>query len=791
MNGSEMKQTITPGKHQKVLVIDDDPLICKFMEQIISAAGHEVRTVQDGLSALDVIHSYQPQTIFLDIVLPDIDGKRLSKIIRDRGDVKSAYIAILSGVLVEESLDMAQLGADALVAKGPLSQMAAHVEQVLVDPKGVRERCFSGEILGADTIHPRKMTAELLSSNRHFGLVLQSMSQGIVELNSDNRILFINKAAASFFDKPADLLVGSPFIALFSENECLRVTKLLASHDSERFVIPDSDPLTLHHRLFAMESLPYTSERGPLTLIMTDVTRIRREFHAQKETEDRLRRIIDRFSDAIILADVEGMVRMVNPSAEKLFGRTKDEFIGFNFGFPLMAGETSELEIIGKDGTLKIGEMRAVEIQWGNQEMCLAAIRDITVRKKMEEDLRIANEKILEQQEKLIEEERLKVLLQMSGATAHELNQPLSVLLGNIDLIRNAAEKPEERALCVSEIEKAGKRIANTIKKIQNIRNYETKPYGSTGRIVNIQQNLHVLSIEDSDDDYARIQSVLEDIDGIQLSRAATLEKGIKLVDEISPDLVLLDYLLPGADGFDFIRALKAKDKEIPLVILTDQGNEMVATRLIQEGADDYLAKSRFDRESIATCFRNVMEKRKLKREIRSAQRKISEMATVDELTGLYNRRYFMEALDRELARAERHEKELSLCMIDIDFFKKVNDKLGHTAGDIVLANMGEVIREWSRQTDIPCRYGGEEFAVILPETELDGAKVACERLRHTVAESGLQWRTGAIGVTVSIGITENRIGVRDSLRKLIDRADEGLYRAKEAGRNRIKIRRP
>jgi two-component system cell cycle response regulator len=181
------------------------------------------------------------------------------------------------------------------------------------------------------------------------------------------------------------------------------------------------------------------------------------------------------------------------------------------------------------------------------------------------------------------------------------------------------------------------------------------------------------------------------------------------------------------------------------------------------------------------------MEIEKLKRELRKAHRKISEMATLDELTGLYNRRYFMEALERERARAERHGKDLSLCMMDLDLFRRVNDKLGHTAGDLVLADMGRIIREWSRQTDLPCRYGGEEFAVILPETALEGAKVVCERLRRMVAENQVQWRTGPIQITISIGVTQNRTGVKDSNRKLIDRADEALNRAKEAGRNRVK----
>ncbi|MBT3257387.1 MAG: diguanylate cyclase [Deltaproteobacteria bacterium] len=305
--------------------------------------------------------------------------------------------------------------------------------------------------------------------------------------------------------------------------------------------------------------------------------------------------------------------------------------------------------------------------------------------------------------------------------------------------------------------------------------------------ILNIEQKLHILSIEDSDEDFSDIQSVLDNIDGIQLSRAETLKDGLRLVDEISPDLVLLDYLLPGGDGFDFLKALKADKKDIPFVILTGQGDEMVASRLIQEGAGDYLTKACFDRETIIRCFRNVMEREKLKRELRTARRKTSEMATLDELTGLYNRRYFMEALERERARAERHGKDLSLCMMDLDLFRRVNDKLGHTAGDLVLADMGRIIREWSRQTDLPCRYGGEEFAVILPETALEGAKVVCERLRRMVAENQVQWRTGPIQITISIGVTQNRTGVKDSNRKLIDRADEALNRAKEAGRNRVK----
>ena len=292
-------------------------------------------------------------------------------------------------------------------------------------------------------------------------------------------------------------------------------------------------------------------------------------------------------------------------------------------------------------------------------------------------------------------------------------------------------------------------------------------------RIVNVDQEMHVLCIEGSDEDFETIQSVLNGLDGIRLSRAENMTRGQSLLQQEPPDLVLLDYLLPDGDGFDFLRAMSEEHAEIPVVVLTGQGDEMVASRLIQEGACDYLSKTRFDRENISRCIRNVMEKANLKREIRMAGKKISEAAMHDELTGLFNRRYFMEALERERARAERHGADLALCMIDMDFFKRINEAWGQRAGDRVLADMGRIIKEWARQTDVTCRYGGEAFAVILLETSLEGGRVACERLRRKVEETRTPWRTGPIRFTISIGVSRDSPGgAGGSVRQLIDRAD-------------------
>ena len=785
MNGAVAKLHPVSPKRQKVLVIDDDLVICKFMERIISDAGHEVRTVRDGLSALDVLHFYRPHIIFLDLVLPDVDGRTLCRMIREKNELKCIYIAIFSGILLEENLDISQLGADALVAKGPISQMDESVRQVLIDPEGVRERCRSGEIVGTENIHPRKMTTELLSSNQRFNLVLDNMGQGILELSSDGRILFVNKAAASFFKKADVELLATTFTSLIDQKDRHRVAELI-KHQGEIFSIPVNAPLALHDRLFSMEILPYTSKKGHISLIMTDVTRINRESDSLKTEEERLRRIINHLSDAVILANAQGFVQLVNPAAEKLFGRKMDAFIGSSFGFPMLTDEPSELDIINTDGTLKVGEMRSVEIYWKGEKACLAAIRDITARKQMEEDLKNANEKILAQQERIIEEERLKVLLQMAGATAHEINQPLSVLLGNVELLEMDSDDPEAFAESLREIKMAGKRIADIGKKVQNIHYYDSKPYDTGATIVNIDQDIQILSIEDSDGYFETIKTVFEGMDHVSLIGTKTIEGALTVLIDDEIDLILLDYALPDGNGFDFLEKARKEGIETPVVILTGKGGEMIASRLIREGASDYLTKTAFDRETISRIIWHVLEKTRLKREVGLAQVKLAQMATRDVLTGLHNRRYFFEALEREKARAERYGTDLVVCMIDLDHFKRINDSHGHPAGDAVLSGIGKLIRQWARETDLPGRYGGEEFAVVLPETNPEGGLIACERLRRMVAEHRFEHENLRLNVTISIGMAHCNKTAQQTVFDLMNKADEALYRAKNKGRNRV-----
>jgi two-component system cell cycle response regulator len=404
--------------------------------------------------------------------------------------------------------------------------------------------------------------------------------------------------------------------------------------------------------------------------------------------------------------------------------------------------------------------------------------------KKTVEELRKANLKILEQQKSVIEEERLKVLLQMSGATAHELNQPLTILLGNIELMKMRVDNPEKY---IDTIEKAGQRMSDIIKKTLAIRHYETRQSPGQSSIIDLDQKMNILSVEDSDEDFEMIKGCFRDQEKIRLSKAHDIDETMRKVDQGQYDLILLDYILPDGNGLDFLKRMNDKGIEIPVIVITARGDQLIASQVIQEGAYDYLPKEMVSRESLSRSITNTTEKARLKREIHRAQEKLSEMSIRDELTGLYNHRYFKEVLEREVARAKRYKTDLVLCMMDLDHFKRINDQYGHPAGDRILSDIGRMLKESIRESDLLCRYGGEEFAIILPNTRAEDAQTVCERFRAMVAGYHFEYDSLPFQITVSVGIASYSSSTDQSPMELVKWADKGLYQAKEEGRNRVR----
>jgi len=185
----------------------------------------------------------------------------------------------------------------------------------------------------------------------------------------------------------------------------------------------------------------------------------------------------------------------------------------------------------------------------------------------------------------------------------------------------------------------------------------------------------------------------------------------------------------------------------------------------------------------------------RLLQKINEAQQKLMALASVDDLTQLYNRRYFFERFNQEVERAMRYQRPLSCIILDIDFFKQVNDSYGHLAGDQVLIDIASILKNNCRQSDLAGRYGGEELIILLPETEASGAMIIAERIREMIEEhQTLDGKGVVIAVTVSMGIaslTGSELKNLDKRERIVQYADDALLLAKKKGRNRIELYRP
>lgn len=259
-------------------------------------------------------------------------------------------------------------------------------------------------------------------------------------------------------------------------------------------------------------------------------------------------------------------------------------------------------------------------------------------------------------------------------------------------------------------------------------------------------------------------------------------EQALALAHSQGPDLILLDVTMPGRDGFDVCQALKQNPATatIPIIFVTGRIDPEDETRGLEIGAVDYVSKP-ITPAILRARVRNHLE-------LKQTRDHLARLASRDGLTGLFNRRHFDSSLDQECQRAGRGTTPLSLLMIDVDYFKRYNDTMGHQAGDDALRRVAaEVLRPLHRATDLAARYGGEEFAVILPATGPEDARALAERILSAVRDAAVPHPTSPFGhLTLSIGLTSVPGGTPLHPEDLIARADENLYHAKDQGRNQV-----
>ena len=253
------------------------------------------------------------------------------------------------------------------------------------------------------------------------------------------------------------------------------------------------------------------------------------------------------------------------------------------------------------------------------------------------------------------------------------------------------------------------------------------------------------------------------------------------------PDVVVTDWEMPKMDGITLCRVLKSIEdlRFTHVIILSSRGETSAKVMGLDTGADDYLVKP-VDPNELRARVRAGLRLQQALAELAARNELLAKLALTDPLTGLPNRRAFEESLAREVALAIRHVRPLSLLLLDLDHFKRVNDTLGHPTGDEVLSSLGLLLARQGRRGDVVARIGGEEFAVVLPETGKEQAVAAAERIRIAVSSSPLGTRT-KVPVTVSIGVASLPHPCGD-LEALVSAADAALYAAKSAGRDRVGV---
>lgn len=317
-----------------------------------------------------------------------------------------------------------------------------------------------------------------------------------------------------------------------------------------------------------------------------------------------------------------------------------------------------------------------------------------------------------------------------------------------------------------------------------------------------------LLIIEDNQDQIAMLKSALaewSERNKIKIDCAATAVEALDRISSGSYSVILMDCRLPDKNAFDLFAQIKASGFKIPTILMISAGEEEFAVNALKMGFADYLVKAGNSFRSLPQVldstfkrFQKMKEERKLQTELadknvqlRSMNQKLVELAVRDELTGLYNHRFFQERMTEEFARAARYHYPLSCLVIDIDHFKQINDTHGHFVGDEILKELAIFLSSRLRQADTVARFGGEEFVVLLPYVGYEGSALLAERLRKKIMDQlfAVQPNLG-LKLTVSIGLASYPEDPVDRKETLLFYADKALYRAKGSGRNRVYLYR-
>ena len=351
---------------KKIIIVDNHPVILKYMTDLLEKQGYRVKTAKDSLSALKIIDTWIPDAMFIDMVMPNISGDKLCKIIRSMPELNKVYIIILSAIAAEAEIDFLEIGADACIAKGPFDKMSKHVLDVLnlMDPEN--KKCLSGEIKGIEDVYEREIAKELLSAKKHFEVIMNNMSEGIFEITQEAKIVYANPSAISLTGMTEEKLLTSDFYELFQEDQREGMKNLASDAESAAQIKVDESLFDLNGKQVSVSFLSVDDPvNRSLVAVIKDIT-----FRKQMENKLRDARraqaiatmaggIAHNFNNAlsVITGNIE-LLKMSIPEAE-IIKKYTDEMDKSAYR---MANLTSQLLSYAEGGKYEVKIISANEI---------------------------------------------------------------------------------------------------------------------------------------------------------------------------------------------------------------------------------------------------------------------------------------------------------------------------------------------------------------------------------------------------------------------------------------------
>ena len=432
---------------KKILIIDNNPVILKLLSSTLENEGYDVLTACDGLTAFDILQHHVPDIIFLDLIMPNINGEQLSRMMCDMESLQNTPVILISGVAAEAGKHCDLKGIDGCIAKGPnLKTFVLEIVRKL-DSGSYKT---TAEVTGRDEVYPREVSQELLATNHHLKVVLQNMNDGMVEITRDNRVIFANRAISDLIGLPEEKLLAIDFTELFQRDDKQRLCEILKNVTDAPVTTEQNETLLLNKKHVTLQLIPISSrETHSIIVILRDMTEKVEAENELREIKNYLASVLASVQAGIFIVDAETRTIIdANPVALEMFGLEKKELLGrrcYDFACPKAPGDCPILDndevryktvqtLVGRNGSDLFVHKTATSCKINNKKYIVESLVDITEQKVLEEKLR--TQSITDDMTGLLNRRGFFMMAKKQLKIADRSQKPLYLLFADVDNLK-------------------------------------------------------------------------------------------------------------------------------------------------------------------------------------------------------------------------------------------------------------------------------------------------------------------------------------------------------------------